>query len=254
MSALLEVTGLHKSFGAVEALRGMDFVVQPGEVVAVVGDNGAGKSTLIKVISGVHAADGGEILLNGVPVHFQSPRDARASGIETIYQDLALANHLNVGANIFLGRELMKRWLGVLPIIDNSTIYRETVSLLNRIESRIPDARSPVLNLSGGQRQAVAIARAMYWKAKLVIMDEPTAALAVPEARNVLGLVNSLRQEGIGVIYIDHNLVLALEAADRVVVMNRGSKVYETRAEDTDQEELVRYMTGTASVRMGQKE
>jgi len=251
MGALLEVTGLRKSFGAVEALRGMDLVVQPGEVVAVVGDNGAGKSTLIKVISGVHPADDGEILLNGIPVHFQSPRDARASGIETIYQDLALANHLNVGANIFLGRELMKRWLGVFPIIDNSMIYRETVSLLNRIESRIPDARSPVLNLSGGQRQAVAIARAMYWKAKLVIMDEPTAALAVPEARNVLGLVDSLKKEGIGVIYIDHNLVLALEAADKVVVMNRGSKVYETDAADTDQEELVRYMTGTAGIQKG---
>jgi simple sugar transport system ATP-binding protein len=252
MSALLEVRSVRKNFGAVEALRGMNLTVEPGEAVAVVGDNGAGKSTLIKVISGVHHADGGEILLNGAPVHFQNPRDARKAGIETIYQDLALANHLNVGANIFLGRELMKNWLGFLPVIDTARITRETVSLLNRIESKIPDAKSPVLNLSGGQRQAVAIARAMYWKAKLVIMDEPTAALAVPEARNVLGLINTLKNEGIGVIYIDHNLILALEAADRVVVMNRGNKVFETAAEKTTQEELVQYMTGRAAVDEGE--
>ncbi len=251
MSELLEARGIRKHFGAVEALRGMDLCVRAGEVVAVVGDNGAGKSTLIKVIAGVHQPDGGEILFDGRPVHFQSPREARSAGIETIYQDLALANHLNVGANIFLGREMLVRWLGLIPVIDSKRINRETARLLNRIESKIPDPRAAVLNLSGGQRQAVAIARAMYWKMKLVIMDEPTAALAVPEARNVLGLVKTLKDEGIGVIYIDHNLLLALEAADSVVVMNRGTKVYETRASETDQEELIRYMTGRSEVGQG---
>ncbi len=251
MSELLEARGIRKHFGAVEALRGMDLTVREGEVVAVVGDNGAGKSTLIKVISGVHQPDGGEILFDGRPVRFQSPREARGAGIETIYQDLALANHLNVGANIFLGREMMTRWLGLIPVIDAKRINRETARLLNRIESRIPDPRAAVMNLSGGQRQAVAIARAMYWKMKLVIMDEPTAALAVPEARNVLRLVKTLKDEGIGVIYIDHNLLLALEAADSVVVMNRGRKVHETRASETDQEELIRYMTGRSEVGRG---
>jgi len=251
MSELLEARGIQKHFGAVEALRGMDLCVRAGEVVAVVGDNGAGKSTLIKVIAGVHQPDAGEILFDGRPVHFQSPREARGAGIETIYQDLALANHLNVGANIFLGREMLTRWIGLVPVIDSKRINRETARLLNRIESEIPDPRAAVLNLSGGQRQAVAIARAMYWKMKLVIMDEPTAALAVPEARNVLKLVKTLKDEGIGVIYIDHNLLLALEAADSVVVMNRGRKVYETRASETDQEELIRYMTGRSEVGQG---
>ena len=251
MSELLEARGIQKHFGAVEALRGMDLCVRAGEVVAVVGDNGAGKSTLIKVIAGVHQPDAGEILFDGHPVHFQSPREARSAGIETIYQDLALANHLNVGANIFLGREMLTRWIGLVPVIDSKRINRETARLLNRIESEIPDPRAAVLNLSGGQRQAVAIARAMYWKMKLVIMDEPTAALAVPEARNVLKLVKTLKDEGIGVIYIDHNLLLALEAADSVVVMNRGRKVYETRASETDQEELIRYMTGRSEVGQG---
>jgi len=249
VSALLEAKGIYKHFGAVEALRGMDLTVHAGEVKAIVGDNGAGKSTLIKTIAGVHPPDGGELILEGHPVRFDSPRSAREAGIETIYQDLALANHLSVGANIFLGREIMGSWLGFIPVIDAKRIEQETTSLLNRIESRIPDPRLPVQNLSGGQRQAVAIARAMYWKAKLVIMDEPTAALAVPEARNVLGLIRKLKEEGIGVIYIDHNLVLALEAADSVVVMNRGSKVYESRARDTNQEELVSYMTGRTAAK-----
>ena len=235
------------------AFKGLDhYTFEPdGHSAVVRGANGAGKSTFIKVISGVHPPDGGQILLEGEPMRFEDPRAARNAGIETIYQDLALANHLNVGANIFLGREMMSRWLGFIPVIDKRRIEHETSALLSRIESQIPDPRLPVLNLSGGQRQAVAIARAMYWKAKLVIMDEPTAALAVPEARNVLSLINTLKDEGIGVIYIDHNLVLALEAADSVVVMNRGSKVFETEAKKTDQEELVRYMTGRAQAAEG---
>jgi len=253
MAALLETRDIRKSFGAVEALRGVDFTVDAGEVKAIVGDNGAGKSTLIKTISGVHPPDEGDILLGGERVRFQNPREARDAGIETIYQDLALANHLNVGANIFLGRELMTRWLGVVPIVDARSIERETERLLKRIESTIPDPRLPVLNLSGGQRQAVAIARAMYWKVKLVIMDEPTAALAVPEQRNVLALIRTLKSEGIGVIYIDHNLLLALEAADSVMVMYRGTKVFEAQASATNQEELVQYMTGRGTSRQGER-
>jgi simple sugar transport system ATP-binding protein len=244
MSALLEVTGARKRFGAVEALRGVDLSVRRGEVLAVVGDNGAGKSTLIKALSGVYHLDQGQITLDGAEMHFKTPRDARDAGIETIYQDLALADQLTVGANIFLGREPTARWLGIFPVVDSSKINRQIGSLLERIESHIPDVRTTVRELSGGQRQAVAIARALFWQAKVVIMDEPTAALAVMETRNVLKLARQLAEEDVGVIYIGHNLIEVLEVADRIAVMYRGQKVFEAAAKKTDQDELVKYMTG----------
>jgi simple sugar transport system ATP-binding protein len=244
MNTLLEVKDISKRFGAVEALVDVGMTVEPGQVMGLVGDNGAGKSTLIKVISGVYQPDGGEMVLDGKPAHFENPRQARDAGIETIYQDLSLADDLNVGANIFLGREPIRRLLGLIPVINNDRINQETDRLLKEIESHIPAPHTPVFNLSGGQRQAVAIARAIYWKAKLVIMDEPTAALAVTEAANVLKLVRSLKDEGIGVIYIDHNLLFVLRAADRITVLYRGHKAFETAADDTSQDELVKYMTG----------
>jgi simple sugar transport system ATP-binding protein len=241
---LLQVKGLTKSFGPVAALRGVDLSLQAGEVLAVVGDNGAGKSTLIKHISGVYKADSGEILLDGKPVVIDNPRDGRRIGIETVYQDLALADELSVGANIFLGREPVWRLFGVLPFIDNATIRTETEALLARIESRIPSRAGSVLGLSGGQRQAVAIARALYWKAKVVILDEPTAALAVMEREHVIAMSRRLASEGVGVIYIGHNLIEILQVADRVAVMFRGRIVYTARAGETTQEELIKYMTG----------
>ena len=219
MPPLLEIKDLRKSFGPIDVLRGVDLRLDVGQVLALVGDNGAGKSTLIKHVAGVYRPDAGEIRLNGERLDLHSPAEARRLGIETVYQDLALADELSVGANIFLGREPVRRLLGLLPVIDNRRIRTETESLLQRIESRIPPRARTVSRLSGGQRQAVAIARALYWRATVVILDEPTAALAVMEREHVIRLARRLATEGVGVIYIGHNLIEILEVADRVAVM-----------------------------------
>jgi ABC-type sugar transport system ATPase subunit len=244
MQPILTIQDLRKSFGPVEALRGVDLSLMRGEVLALVGDNGAGKSTLIKHVAGVHRADSGHIELEGVRIDGLSPRQARAQGIETVYQDLALADDLSVGANVFLGREPMRRFLGVLPYVDERRIRTETTALLNRLQSTIPATAKSVARLSGGQRQATAIARAIYWKAKVVIMDEPTAALAVMEREKVVQNARQLAASGAGVIYVGHNLVEILEVADRVAVMFRGAVVHVTGAKDTNQETLIKYMTG----------
>jgi simple sugar transport system ATP-binding protein len=244
VTPVLQVSGLRKSFGPVEALRGVDLDLHAGEVLAVVGDNGAGKSTLIKHISGVYKADAGEMHLAGALLDINSPREARARGIETVYQDLALADDLSIGANIFLGREPVRRFLGVLPYIDDRTIRRETAGLLQRIRSVIPAEARTVARLSGGQRQAVAIARAIYWQAKVVLMDEPTAALAVMERERVIEHARELASHGVGVIYIGHNLTEILKVADRIAVMFRGRTVHVTAAGETNQETLIKYMTG----------
>ena len=249
MPPLLEVTGLRKSFGPVRALSGADLSLEAGEVLALVGDNGAGKSTLIKHISGVYKADAGEIRLNGALLDLRGPADARRLGIETVYQDLALADDLSVGANVFLGREPVRRWLGLLAVIDNRKIRDETDALLNRVESHIPPTAPTVSRLSGGQRQAVAIARALYWQSKVVILDEPTAALAVMEREHVIQLARRLAREGIGVIYIGHNLIEILEVADRVAVMFQGRVVHVTPVAGTTQQDLIKYMTGYSQTR-----
>jgi ABC-type sugar transport system ATPase subunit len=244
VSPVLQVSDLRKSFGPVEALRGVDLDLHAGEVLAVVGDNGAGKSTLIKHIAGVYKPDSGSMLLAGERLEVASPREARARGIETVYQDLALADDLSIGANIFLGREPVRRFLGVLPYVDDRTIRRETAGLLQRIRSVIPAEARTVARLSGGQRQAVAIARAIYWQAKVVLMDEPTAALAVMERERVIEHARELASHGVGVIYIGHNLTEILKVADRIAVMFRGRTVHVTKAGDTNQETLIKYMTG----------
>ena len=244
MTPVLRVSDLRKSFGPVEALRGADLELHAGEVLAVVGDNGAGKSTLIKHIAGVYQPDSGEMLLAGEKLALRSPREARARGIETVYQDLALADDLSIGANIFLGREPVRRFLGVLPYVDDRTIRRETAGLLQRIRSVVPAEARTVARLSGGQRQAVAIARAIYWQAKVVLMDEPTAALAVMERERVIEHARELASHGVGVIYIGHNLTEILKVADRIAVMFRGRTVHVTAAGDTTQETLIKYMTG----------
>ncbi|MBE7209624.1 MAG: sugar ABC transporter ATP-binding protein [Gluconacetobacter diazotrophicus] len=240
---LLETRGLSKRFGGVHALEGVDFRLRAGEVVALAGDNGAGKSTFTKLISGVFAPSGGEILVGGETVAFDGPQAARRRGIETIYQDLALADNLDVGGNLFLGRELMTRTLG-LPRVDRRRMREEAAKALAVLDVRLDRPERPVRALSGGQRQAVAIGRAIYWDARIIIMDEPTAALGVPEQRKVMELVRSLRDRGLGVIFISHNLADMFAVSDRIVVLRRGRLAGERAADETEPEEIVRLMVG----------
>ncbi|MBV8173173.1 MAG: sugar ABC transporter ATP-binding protein [Verrucomicrobia bacterium] len=242
-SPILEVRDLSKRFGGVHALEKVSLDLYGGEVLALAGDNGAGKSTLIKTISGVHKPDEGIISYDGKPVTFENPQQARDHGIETIYQDLALADNLDVGANVFLGREVMKRILG-LPAVDRKRMRAEAADTLKVLDIRINRLDLPLRSLSGGQRQAVAIGRAIHWKAKVLIMDEPTAALGVPEQRKVKALVRSLKQSGVGVIFISHNLVDIFEVCDRIIVLRRGIIAGERSISNTNPDEIVRLMVG----------
>ena len=242
-SPILEVRDLSKRFGGVHALEKVSLDLYGGEVLALAGDNGAGKSTLIKTISGVHKPDEGIINYDGKPVTFENPQQARDHGIETIYQDLALADNLDVGANVFLGREVMKRILG-LPAVDRKRMRAEAADTLKVLDIRINRLDLPLRSLSGGQRQAVAIGRAIHWKAKVLIMDEPTAALGVPEQRKVKALVRSLKQSGVGVIFISHNLVDIFEVCDRIIVLRRGIIAGERSISNTNPDEIVRLMVG----------
>jgi simple sugar transport system ATP-binding protein len=243
---LLAIRNLTKRFGGVTALSDVDLTVDRGEVLALAGDNGAGKSTLIKAIAGVHARDEGQIVFKGEPVEFATPSAARAAGIETIYQDLALADNLDVGANVFLGRERFTRFLGVLPRLDREAMRQESEKVLHQLEIDIEPKKlvQPVRNLSGGQRQAVAIGRAIYWKAELLIMDEPTAALGVPEQRKVMELIGRLKSQGVAIIFISHNLGDIFAVSDRILVLRRGRNAGERRIDQTDGDEVVRMMVG----------
>jgi ABC-type sugar transport system ATPase subunit len=235
---ILEVHNIHKRFGRVVALRGANFDLYAGEVHALVGDNGAGKSTLIKIISGVFQPDAGEILIDGQPVTIHSPLEARVLGIETVYQDLALANHLDAAANLFLGREeLLPPPLGWFGFLDKRTMRRRAEEEMRRLKIGIKSVEQPVLTLSGGQRQAVAVARAVAWGKRIVIMDEPTAALGVRESLMVLQLIREIRNHGIGVIMISHNLPEVFEVADRITVMRLGQTVADFRKEETSMDD-----------------
>jgi simple sugar transport system ATP-binding protein len=241
---ILVADNLSKHFGGLVAVDQVSLEVRAGEVVGLLGDNGAGKSTLIKMLSGVYAPDGGRLILNGREVSFASPHDARDAGIETIYQDLALCENLDAAANIFLGREPVRRTLLVLRAVDRRRMLEESRRILAQLDIRIPGLSRPIRMMSGGQRQAVAIARAVYWNARLLIMDEPTAALGVPEQRKVLALVRTLRDRGVGTIIISHNLQDVLEVADRVVVLRRGRAVGERRVSETGTADLLGLMLG----------
>jgi ABC-type sugar transport system ATPase subunit len=241
---ILEIKDLYKRFGGLVAVDRVSLQVYPGEVVGLLGDNGAGKSTLIKMISGVYQPDGGQIILDGKPMTFSTPQDARRKGIETIYQDLALCENLDASSNIFLGREKLRRQLGILRVLDRPYMQQQSRQVLDQLDIRIPDLRSPIRQLSGGQRQAVSIARAVYWNARLMIMDEPTAALGVPEQLKVLELVRTLRHRGVPVILISHNMQDVFAVADRVVVMRRGSKSGERLISQTNENEVVSLMVG----------
>ncbi len=241
---ILQVKDLYKRFGGLVAVDHVSLDIHPGEVVGLLGDNGAGKSTLIKMISGAYKPDGGHILLNGEAVSFATPLEARRRGIETIYQDLALCENLDASANIFLGRERMRHQLGIFRVLDRPYMLRESRQVLDQLDIRIPELRSPIRQLSGGQRQAVSIARAVYWNARLMIMDEPTAALGVPEQLKVLELIRTLRNQGVPVILISHNMQDVFAVADRVIVMRRGNKAGERKISETSENEVVGLMVG----------
>jgi len=244
MSVALSLRQIKKSYGAVEALKGIDLDVPEGKVMAICGDNGAGKSTLIRIISGAQEPSGGQLGLNGSKVVFASPHDALVQGIATIYQDLALAPRLSIWENIFMGAELVRR-MGPLRILDKRRMAREARGYLQRLSVPIEDMSRPVERMSGGQRQAVAIARALRWNARVVIMDEPTAALGVKETALVLNLVRKLREEGRTVILISHNMADVVALADRVAILKNGAKVIERDVAGLDADSLAHMvMTG----------
>ena len=226
MTAALSLRQIRKSYGAVEALKGVDLDVPEGRVMAICGDNGAGKSTLIRIISGAQEPTGGELSLNGQKVAFGSPHDALVQGIATIYQDLALAPRLSIWENVFMGAELVRR-VGPFSVLDKRRMALDARGYLQRLSVPIEDMDRPVERMSGGQRQAVAIARALRWDARVVIMDEPTAALGVKETALVLNLVRKLREEGRTVILISHNMADVVALADRVAILKSGVKVIE---------------------------
>jgi ABC-type sugar transport system ATPase subunit len=242
--AMLEVRGLTKRFGGLTAVDHVDLQVYPGEVVGLLGDNGAGKSTLIKMVSGVYHPDDGQIFFQGKEIKLASPANALELGIETLYQDLALAENLDVFSNIFMGREKTKPFLGVIPVLDHEFMHEESKKVLKRLEIEIPSLKNLIKNLSGGQRQAVAIGRSIYWDAKLLIMDEPTAALGVQEQRKVLDLVRVLRSQNIPIIIISHQLYDIFSVTDRLVIMRRGKKVAERNTKETTPDEVVGLITG----------
>jgi ABC-type sugar transport system ATPase subunit len=244
-TSLLELRGLTKRFGAVQALMGIDFEVPPGQVTALAGDNGAGKSVTIKTISGLWPPDEGQIIWDGEPVRLHGPRDAEALGITTIYQDLALCDNLDIVQNMFLGHERLRR--GLLDEGPMETTARETLKELN--VKTIRSIRQPVASLSGGQRQSVAVAKAVMSKAKLVIMDEPTAALGVAQTRQVLELIKRLSGQGIAVMVVSHNLNDVFAVADRLVILHLGRMVAQGPISDFDPAGVVDYMTTGRSER-----
>jgi len=242
---LLEARGLTKRYGQVEALRGADFSVYPGEVVALLGDNGAGKSTLVKAITGTVTPDDGQVYFEGRPVTLHSPLDARNLGIETVFQDLALVPDMDPAGNLFLGREILRPGLlGRLGMLDRRAMHDRTVEAFTRLGVNIQDAQAKVIGMSGGQRQGVAVARAMVWASKMVLMDEPTAALGVVQARNVNDLILRVKASGVAVVLVSHNMQHVFEVADRIEILRLGRRVATFRKDDTTIEEVVAAMTG----------
>ncbi len=245
----IECRGIEKRFGHLEALRGASLSVRFGEVLALLGDNGAGKSTLVKCISGAYQPDGGELVLMGEPTHVQSTRHAQELGIQTIYQDLALAPDLSVLDNIFLGRELTLPGLrGRLGVLDRGEMHREAEKAVKQIGVRMSSVRSPVRDLSGGQRQAVAVTKAMRWATTAILMDEPTAALGARQRRIVYEAARSAAAKGLAVVMISHDIPQMVETADRIAVMRQGVVVAEQPAADLTLDDVMRLMLGGSGV------
>jgi D-xylose transport system ATP-binding protein len=236
----LRLRGINKSFGAVRALTNVDFEVYAGEVVGLVGDNGAGKSTLIKVIAGVGPADSGEIFVDGQPVRIASPKDATRYGIETVYQDLALCDNLDVVANLFLGREEISPVLA----LKETDMEKRGLEVLRTLDVKIPSLRSLVAMLSGGQRQSIAVAKSILRNARIVLLDEPTAALGVAQTRQVLNMIRRLREQGLAIVVISHNLADVFEVVDRVIVLRLGRRVGTFDIKKTTPEQVVSAITG----------
>ncbi|MCC5948029.1 MAG: sugar ABC transporter ATP-binding protein [Nitriliruptoraceae bacterium] len=239
----LELRSITKRFGGVTALSGVSLEVSRGEVVAIVGDNGAGKSTLIKSVAGVHSPEEGEIRIEGELVRFSEPNDSREYGIEVVYQDLALAPNLDIATNMFLGRELVR---GPLQILRKREMRRQAQEILDEFKIRVPSVRATVRTLSGGQRQGVAIGRATHWGKRLVVMDEPTAALGVAETARVEAIIHRMRERGLAVLIVSHNLDQVFRVADRIYVMRRGSLAGHRTVSETTSNEIVSLITGLA--------
>jgi simple sugar transport system ATP-binding protein len=239
---LIDACGIVRHFGHVRALQGADFSVGRGEIVGLIGDNGAGKSTLIRILSGTDRPDAGEIRVNGRSVHFNGPQDARAAGIETVYQDLALAPDLDAAANVFLGRELLKPGLlGRLGVLDKARMVRQTAEAMSRLGVTIRPT-TEVFTLSGGQQQSAAVARAAMWATSVILMDEPTANLGVMQTKGVLDLIGRVREAGTAVVVISHNLPQMLEITDRIVILRQGHTVGQIAASEATVDDLVRAM------------
>lgn len=240
---ILQTKDLTKRFGGLIAVSEVDFELQRGKVKAIVGDNGAGKSTFIKMLSGALQPTGGEILFKGESVSFDSPRDTKSLGIETVYQDLALIERMSVADNIFLGRESVFSIAGI-KFVRKAKMQKDAEAHLKDIGINVESAGEEIMNLSGGQRQSAAVARAVFTDPEVIIMDEPTAALGVKEARKVLDLIGSLSRSGISIILISHTLPYVFEVADRIVTFRSGKKVYETSTDETDESTVVEHMLG----------
>lgn len=244
----IECIDIKKSFGSVEALRGVSIQARPGEVTAIIGDNGAGKSTLIKCISGVYASDEGQIKIDGEIVHFSTPEESRTFGIETVYQTLGLIEDLSIWQNLFLNREITKGF-GPFRILNKAKMKEEAVKMLKNLDVYIPSIKSRTRGLSGGQRQAVAICRAAGWGSRVVIMDEPTAALGVRETAKVEDLIQRMKSQGLAILLISHNFDQVLRLADHIWVMRQGNVMAGMRAKDTTGDELVALITGASAGR-----
>jgi len=245
---VLQARGLSRQFGHVRALSQVDFEVFPGEVVALIGDNGAGKSTLVKALSGNLAVDSGSILFDGAQVDMSTPSAVSALGIETVYQDLALAPHLDPVQNMYLGRELRRPGLGgALGFMRTKEMRAQSRAAFDELGATVRSLTSPVGEMSGGQRQAIAIARAVHWASRVVFLDEPTAALGVRQTQNVLETIRRVRDKGIAVVFISHSMPHVMEVSDRIQVLRLGTRVANIPAHDTSMEELVGLMTGAVT-------
>jgi D-xylose transport system ATP-binding protein len=242
-TSLLRLEEITKNFGAIEALRGISFEIKRGEVVALLGDNGAGKSTLVKIISGGLQQSGGKVIFEGAERNFASPAEAKAAGIETVYQDLSLCTNVDVVANFFMGREIVKKFFGI-PILQEAEMEAAVAKAMANAGTKIPSLRTNVEHLSGGQRQAIELNRFVHWGGKLVLLDEPFAALGVEQTRRGLEMIKRIAAQGIGVVIITHIMAQAFQVADRIVVIRQGKVAGNVPSVQTSPDEVVQMITG----------